>query len=92
MNSYRRNAGSLGRIVRNVRELADVPAGTRVFCSLGVDLMYTKQEDGTWTGDKVNSFQRNLTDDKFTRTVACGALACVKDGAEVDLVKAPKGR
>lgn len=90
MNSYRRNYGSLSRIVRNVRELADVPTGARVFCSLGVDLMYTKQEDSTWTGDEVNSFQRNLTDDKFTRTVACGALVWVKDGAEVDLIKVPR--
>lgn len=49
-----------------------------------------KQEDGTWDGDNVNSFQRRLTDDKFARTIACGALVWVKAGAKVDLVTAPR--
>lgn len=67
-------------------QLSSAVTGTQVLHGGSIPMLYTKQANGTWAGDSVNSYQRGLRPEQFTRSISSGLLSW-SDGRVV-LVKA----
>lgn len=72
--------------VTSASQLAAAPTGAMVLHGGQMPMLYIKKSNGTWSGDKVNSFQKGLRPEHFVRSIRSGLLSW-SDG-KVVLVRA----